>query len=127
MIQFDTTGLTSLSADLGRQSGKVVPLVRKALEVTARNIKEDAQKLAGSKNSIYARAYPHTISYDFKASLGGSKVEIGPTLGGQGSLGGILEEGGIHNAPQNNLTNALRNNVDDFQRGIEKAVEDSIS
>lgn len=123
-IKMTTSG--TASAWLDASGPRVVPLMRKAMEVTARNIKDQAQASARSIDNIHARRYPSTISYDFKPSLTHTEIEIGPTLGGQGSLGGILEEGGIHNAPQNNLTNALRSNLADFEKGMALAAEQAL-
>lgn len=112
-IVFDTSQLDKLAADLGRGTAKTVTLGRKALQVTAMKVKQDAQANAKAIDQRAARHYPATISYD----LMGLRADIGPELGGQGSLGGILEEGTAKNRGQNNLTRALEANVDDFVKG----------
>mgnify|MGYP001002775949 CR=1 FL=1 len=128
-ISFDTSGVDRLAADFGRAAGAVVPLARKALEVTSRYVKDDAVKSAKSANPSHARAYAPLIDYEFTGAL---RSEIGPRPQGQGKLGGILEDGGspkhgVGNRPQKNLENAVRANVDDFVKGLEKAAGDALA
>jgi hypothetical protein len=123
-IQFDSSGLRNLAADLGVIAAKAIPNVRKAVEVSARNVKDDWRKNAAKVDKGAARRYPSSIDYDLKFEDGQIGAEVGPNLGkAQGSLG-FLEEapGRVANAPQGNARRALAKNVDDFQAGITKAV-----
>lgn len=125
-ISFDFSALNTLAAELGAAATKVVPNVRKAVEVTAHNIKEDWRDNAKRANPGHAKNYPAAIDYDLELGVDGAiGAEIGPTPGkGQGSLG-ILEEakGGVRSAPQGNARKALKSNIADFERGILKATE----
>lgn len=116
-------GFDVLSADLGKAADKIRPFAHKAIEVTARNIKDEGASAAAGKNPKHARKYAPKIDYVFRDEL---TADVGPRLGGQGSLGGILEDGGIRNAPQNNLRDAMVANEEDFVRGIQKAGEDAL-
>lgn len=124
-VDFDFSQLNTLVADLGKVRASVIPNVRKAVEVSARNIKEDWRAAAKKANPNRARFYPNTIDYDMQLNTNGViGAEIGPKLGGQGSLG-FLEEagGGVRSAPQRNVDKALRLNLSDFEKGIVKATE----
>lgn len=124
-IEFDFSELNKLAADIGNVPASVIPNVRKAVEVTARNIKDDWRDAAKRANPGHARRYPSTIDYDMQLDFDGAiGAVIGPKLGGQGSLG-FLEEagGGVRAAPQRNVDKALRNNLADFEKGILKATE----
>jgi|AntRauMFilla1563_2_1112583.scaffolds.fasta_scaffold00425_10 hypothetical protein len=122
-VDFDFSQLNTLVADLGKVPAAVIPDVRKAVEVSARNIKDDWRAAAKKANPKRARFYPKTIDYDMQLNTNGViGAEIGPKLGGQGSLG-FLEEGGggVRSAPQRNVDKALRLNLADFEKGILKA------
>jgi hypothetical protein len=122
-IGADFSGLRNLAADLGALEAKTIPNVRKALEVTARHVKDDWRKNAQSIDDRAARRYPYSVDYDMKFEDGEISAEIGPNLSkSQGPLG-FLEEapGRVANAPQGNARRALAKNVEDFERGILKA------
>jgi hypothetical protein len=124
-VDFDFSGVMELTADMGAAAARVIPNVRKTVEVSARNIKEDWRAEAKKANRGHAKEYPSAINYDMELDTDGSiGAEIGPVLGAQGSLG-ILEEapGGVASAPQGNARRALRNNLADFEKGILKATE----
>ena len=126
-IDFDFSGLNTLTADLGTVPAKVIPKARQALEVSARNIKDDWRAEAKQANGRgHAKRYPGSIDYDLILDKDGSiGAEIGPNLAKvQGSLG-ILEEspGDVASAPQGNARKALRKNLADFEKGVLKATE----
>lgn len=126
MIDFDTSELDALAADLGNVPGRVVANVQKAVEVTARKIKDDARKFAS--NIRFARSYPRSITYDIKYKL---PFEVGAVIGPdkngpQGALGNILEYGSVNNAPVKHLGPALDRNENDFVDGLSKAVSDAV-
>lgn len=128
-ISFDFSDLNTLIADLGAADEKIIPNVRKAVEVSARNVKDDARKDAKEQNTEHATRYAGSIDYDMKLDQNGViGAEIGPKLGGrwgQGSLG-ILEDapGGVRAKPQRSLQKAAKAVEKDFERGILKATED---
>lgn len=124
-IDFDFSGVNSLVASLGTVPARVIPKAAKALEITARNIKEDWRTEAKEANPEHARHYPNRVTYDMELGKDGEiGAVIGPELGGQGSLG-FLEEapGGVAAAPQGNARKALRKNLADFEKGALKATE----
>jgi hypothetical protein len=121
----DFSALRNLTADLGKLADEAIPNVAKALEVTARHVKSDWRDNAKRVDRNKAKAYPYSIDYDMHLETDGQiSAEIGPNLEkNQGSLG-ILEEarGGVKTHPQQNARRALAKNVEDFERGILKAV-----
>lgn len=128
-IDFDFSELNKLTADLGQAPVKMIPLVRKAVEITARNIKDDWQSSAAKASGQHARLFPKSIDYDMGLDSDGAiTAEIGPNLGRvQGSLG-ILEDspGGVRSRPQNAGRKAAKKNEQDFMDGLAKAAEEAI-
>lgn len=124
-IQFDLTELNKLAADLGAAPVRAHGNIRKAVEVTARHVKDDWRKDAKRQNPVHAKGYPFKVSYDVDESATGVTAEIGPELGGQGSLG-ILEDGGggIKSRPQRSGQKAAKRNEADFINGLTKAIGD---
>lgn len=120
--------LNALARDLGEIPKATAPFVRKAVEISARNIKE----LIRDEYSG-ARALPgasRSISYDMQGStgarLGGISAEIGPELGGQGSVVGLVDEGAPRTPGRKRIPKALQNEAPGFTRGIEQAIEDGL-
>lgn len=120
--------LNSLARDLGEIPKATAPFVRKAVEVSARNIKDlirdeysGARQLPGASRSI---------SYDLKGStgarLGGISAEIGPELGGQGSIVGLVDEGAPRTPGRKRIPKALNDEAPGFEKGIELAIEDGL-
>lgn len=120
--------LNALARDLGEIPKATAPFVRKAVEISARNIKD----LIRNEYSG-ARALPgasRSISYDIQGStgarLGGISAEIGPELGGQGSIVGLVDEGAPRTPGRKRIPKALQNEAPGFTQGIEKAIEDGL-
>lgn len=126
-VEFDFYEVNELVADLGDAPKKVIPNVRKAVEVTARNVKDDWRSEAKSLSGKHAKGYPSSIDYTMELNTNGEiGAEIGPTPGkGQGSLG-ILEDapGGVGSRPQKAGTKAAKKAEKDFEAGLLKAVGD---
>lgn len=126
-FEVDFSDLDLLAADLGDVPSNVGPNVLKAVEVSARNIKNSwRDKLKG------ARALPgaaRSISYTVKGSASGAgsqvNAEIGATNRGQGSLVGKTEFGSVNNGPKGYGTAALAETQEDFERGLSRALEDA--
>lgn len=125
-ISFDFAELLTLSADFGDAAIEVIPKSRAALEITARNIKDDWADAADAANPSHARRYGRSVDYDMELDTDGSiAAEIGPNLArAQGSFG-FLEDapGDVAAAPQGNARKALRKNLADFEKGQLKATE----
>lgn len=130
-FSMDFSEVDKLVADLGTVAATAGQYVRKAVEVGARNVKDDwrdfskAQLTPGS-----ARLFPFSISYDITSEAGPLsstvQAEIGPDKDKpQGALGNLLEYGSVNNAPKSYGANALKANESDFQRGLVAALDDA--
>ena len=129
-VRVDTSELDHLVADFGKHMAATPVNVAKAVEVTARHVKDDWREPVTGSESLPGGA--SAITYEIKgaasALLGASAIsaEIGPELRGQGPLVGMLEYGTPNTGPRGYGLEALRKNVDDFERGIARAVEDGL-
>lgn len=120
----DFSELYKLAADLSGAPAEVAPSARKAVEVTARGIKDDWRQ--GAERTGLS-GYAASIDYDMKPSANEIAAEIGPNLRrNQGSFGFVEEaSGGVRSAPQHAGRDALRANEADFVRGLGLAVFDA--
>lgn len=126
-VEVDSSELTTLAADLTAAGPKVRPFVRKALEVTARKIRDDWRKNAPiDAPQGFVESYPASIFYDIKSGATEIEAEIGPELGRPGGTAGFLEEGTVTRPPQHAGRNALEANEDDFVKGLEIAAMDAL-
>ena len=125
-FSFDFSELNTLAADLGEAPVKVIPFARKAVEVTARNVKDDWRKEAKRKGlKQYAGAVDYDMQLDTDGSIG---ADIGPNLGkAQGTFGFVEDAaGGVRSAPQHAGRNAAKKNEADFEKGLLQAGEDAL-
>lgn len=126
----DSADLSRLSAQLGEVPQRSGPFLRKALEVTARNVRDTARKNA--TGMAHAPAFPASITYDLTGSgdrSTGSNLtaEIGPDKDRpQGALGNLIEYGSVNNTPQGIMHGALQANETDFETGIQTAIDDAL-
>lgn len=125
----ESSDYSRLASDLGEVSREAAPRLKKALEVTARNVKDGwRDKLVGSST---IPAGSSAISYDIKGATGIStselEAEIGPQLRRrQATIVGITETGTPKIAPRGFGLAALAENTDDFEAGINKAIDDTL-
>jgi hypothetical protein len=121
-IDFDFSELMRLTVDLGDVPETVAPNVRKAVQVTAMNVKRDWR---AASNRTGLGGYAADITYETKETVHSIEGEIGPTVGDSGSFG-LVEDanGGVRSAPQHAGRDAARKNEADFIRGILLAAED---
>ena len=134
--------LMQLAKDLGAVAVAAKPNLRKALEVTARHVKDDTRKAvrAGSKTW---RGLPPAVDYEVTSSADGVTAEVGYDKDrAAGKLGNIREFGApgarrtvvsggetiptaqrLPRAAHHDLQNALKANEPDFEKGIELAVD----
>ena len=119
-----TDDLYSLARDLADAPRHAAPLVRKAVEVTARNIKDDWA--AGAARTGLAR-YAKSVDYDIIDSADGVRAEIGPNRGKRQGTFGFVEDapGDVRSAPQHAGRDALEANQDDFDAGLATALWDA--
>jgi hypothetical protein len=124
-IEFDFSEVLSLAATIEDAPQAAMPKIKQAVEITARHVKDDWRDDARRQNPGQAKNYPSAIDYTMELSDGEIGADVGPRVGGQGSLG-ILEDapGGVGARPQKSGQKAARKNEDDFQRGLERAVAD---
>lgn len=128
-IEADASDLMRLAADLSEAGPRARPFVRKALEVTARHIRDDWRKNADiSENAAIVGPYEQSIFYDIKQGLTEIEAEIGPELGRPGGTAGFLEEGGagVLVPPIHAGRDALEANEQDFIDGLEIAIVDAL-
>lgn len=126
-IDFDFSEVTKLAASLGEVADGAGGFIRKAVEVTARNVDRDWTKpLQGSSRVPQG---PKSITYDIKGgeAIRGSEIsaEIGPELTGQGPIVGMLEYGTPTTGPRGFGAAALQQNEGDFVKGILLAIGDA--
>lgn len=112
--------LRSLAADLTATGPAVRPFARKALQVTARHMKDDWRASAARSG---LESYAADITYETRETASSLVADIGPTIGDAGSFG-FVEEGGerVESSPQHAARKALEENEPDFERGVELAV-----
>lgn len=123
--------LSRLAADMSAAPKSAWPLIGKALGVTALRVKNDwNENLGGGRNQ--GSAFKHigrTVDFDIKPLPGstGLDAEIGPNLGKlQGAMAGWFEEGQANIPALHPGYDAMKKNEDDFERGLARAVEDSL-
>ena len=125
---FDFSEVMNLAADLGDAPRKVIPLARKAVEVTARHVKDDWKPEAAVSGG--AKRYAGSIDYTMKLDQDGViGAEVGPNLNRVGGGWGFLEDapGGVLAAPQHAGRKAAAANVADFEKGLLQAGEDALN
>lgn len=125
-IRFDFSEVVALSADLS-EAAEVAPVkIRKAMEVTARKVKDSTREKWSGSEQVPGAA--RSVSYEFTGFSGafGSALscEVGYETGGQGSVAGMLEVGTPTTGPRGYLTGALKENEGDFVTGILRAAGD---
>lgn len=116
--------LLSLARDLADAPRRAAPLVRKAVEVTARNIKRDWSENA-SRTGL--TGYAKSVDYDIIDSRDGVRAEIGPNPRKKQGVFGFVEDapGDVRSAPQHAGRDALEANHDDFDAGLATALWDA--
>lgn len=120
----DFSDFNKLAADLTAAPQDLLKNVRKAIEVTARNVKDDWRQGA-ERRSLHG--YAASIDYDLNYPGGAIEAEIGPNHGrNQGQLGLVEDANGeITSKPQHAGRDAKRANEADFHRGLEIALYDA--
>lgn len=135
--------LSKLATDLSRVSAETWPFVHKALERTARHVKDDWNENLGGAKNPHSR-FKHvgrSVDYDIavqgasllREALGiggggtGIQAEIGPNLARQqGTMAGWFEEG-MRNIPALHPGyDAMKKNEGDYVNGLAEAVADGL-
>lgn len=125
MADLNFSEIDKLAADLGTVARETQPNVRKALEVTARKVKDGwRDKLKGSAT---LPGLPGAVSYDIEEPGGSVEAEIGFDKGRrQGALGNVSEFGTPTVGPRGFGLATLEENQEDFIKGISKAAGDTL-
>ncbi|GGA72589.1 hypothetical protein GCM10011490_24210 [Pseudoclavibacter endophyticus] len=124
-IEFDFSEVGHLAANLDRVPGRAAPNVRKAVEVTARKVKDDARD--NTKGMKQLRGIPPAIDYDMRAERDSIGADIGFRRDvAQGALGNFIEYGSKYFPARGPLAHALHENEEDFVRGLGIAIADAI-
>lgn len=120
----DFSEVFRLEADLRSAPERAVRNVKKAVEVTARYMKDDWGQEAARTGLV---PYGASIDYDMKYPGDAIEAEIGPNLGrAQGALGLVEDAGGdVASAPQHARRSAIAANEADFDRGLLIALTDA--
>jgi hypothetical protein len=128
-IQFDYSEFAKLAADIEAAPKTAAKNVQKAVEVTARNVKDAwKEKLSGATKLPKAAG---SITYDVKGGAGIRadviEAEIGPDNSrGQGAVVGKTEFGSPGLSPRGYGHGALQENEKDFERGLSIAIGDAL-
>lgn len=138
MTDIDMTELLDFVTDIEGVRENIGPHLRKAFEVSARNIKDDWNESLGAVGSNRMRHIGRTVDYDVTAGgrasafaamgyVSSIEAEIGPNLGRrQGSFAGWFEEGAAGVPATHGGANALKKYRDDVETGIALAAVDAI-
>lgn len=121
----DFSELDKLAQDLTAAPVEARPFIRKALQFTAHNIRDEWREDANRRG---LSAYAASVGYDTKEKATVIEAEIGPTPGRRQASFGFVEDanGGVRSAPQHAGRDALKNNEPDFINGLEKALADGL-
>jgi len=130
-VEYDFTELNELGDDILKAAG-IGQKVRKAVEVTARKVKDSTrEKVRGRRHFRQAAS---AIDYELIGFQGFGATVLDAEIGynkdyAAGKLGNLIEYGapGASNqlAPGSELQRSLTENEDDLEQGIIRAVHDT--
>lgn len=116
-IKIDASELTALAVSIQRIDPEIVAKLNDVVQESGKRLQQDARSRARAIGG-HARGYSNKITTTFKPAARKPSVEVGPILGGMGSLGGILEFGSPTSAPHPHLHPAFDEEVPRFDRAI---------
>lgn len=119
-VEFDTSELKALTADLSAGPGRMQRRAVKVFEVAANKIKAGMREDASGHAYLGRLAY--AVNYDRTGLL---DYEIGFDKQGQGNLANIVVYGSVNNAPVFDHTNSLRREVPHMVRNLADEAEDA--
>lgn len=93
-FSIDDSEFRELAADLGKVPSRLLPEVDAVLKRGANNLKGSMR--AAFEASPHFRRVGGKVSYDSIPGVGTVGYEVGPTIGGAGSLAGIAVDGGAN-------------------------------
>lgn len=120
MIEFDTSDVDKLAADLGKIPGKMVAPMTAALTVSAQSLQEAMR--ADAAGHPHAPYFPASITSEVHVKVGQISAEVGPDKGlRQGALGNILYFGTSKNGPVLDINGPLDAESPKFEKTISDA------
>lgn len=128
MISVHVRGLQAVVKRLEAVDPKLRDNLRKAVEITARNIKDDARKNLGGMTTpsvSHVPMLPATIEYQMEGNAYYVAAKVN-AKGRQARFIGVIEYGSPTSAPHPFLMPAALFNRADFLKGVREAVKDSI-
>jgi hypothetical protein len=129
MISVEVRGLQAVVARLTGFEPNVRENLRKAVEITARNIKDDARnnlKGLSTPSISHIPMLPATIEYQMEGNRYYVAAKVN-AKGRQARFIGVIEYGSPTSAPHPFLMPAALFNRDDFLKGVRQAVKDAIN
>lgn len=125
-FEVDFSELDKLAADIAAVPDNAGPNIVKAIHVTSNKVLKGWRgRLMGSST---LPALPFALSYDLSTAAGADLSTIESEIGfdkgrKQGALGNISEYGSINNPPRGFGLASLQEQLDDFEKGLAKAIE----
>jgi HK97 gp10 family phage protein len=127
-MQIQVRGLQAVVKRLEGVEPKLRDNLRKAVEITARHIKDDAKKNLmpiATPGVSHIKHLPYAIKYQMEGNQYYVAAKVG-AKGKQARLIGVIEYGSPTSAPHPFLMPAALFNRADFLKGVRQAVKDSI-
>lgn len=119
-MEFDTSEVEKLAADLGRIPGRMVAPMIAAVTKSSTSLRDAMRADAGGIG--HAPHFPSSITADVKVKVGQIEAEVGPDKGlTQGALGNILYFGTSKNGAVLDINEPLDAESPKFQKAIEDA------
>jgi hypothetical protein len=115
-IEIDSTDVKLLGVHLSKVFDTLTVPLGKAVQESGKRLQQDARTRARAIGG-HAKGYPNKITTTFTPGRSPS-VEVGPILGGQGSLGGILEFGSPTSGPHPHLHPAFDEEIPRFDEAV---------
>ena len=129
MISVEVRGLQAVLGRLGAFEPAARENLRKAVEITARKIKDDARnnlRPIATPGVSHIQHLPAAIGYQME----GNRYYVAAKVNAKGKQArfiGVIEYGSPTSAPHPFLMPAALFNRDDFLKGVRQAVKDAIN
>ena len=129
-INFDSSELRSLAADLGKVANNTGPFINSAVQFTSKLVVDAARKAVSGGDPRW-KALPSAIDYEITVGANDIGSVIESEIGydkdkGAGKLGNVREFGTPKVSPHLDLQTALTENEADFKKGITRAIDDAL-